>query len=181
MKTTIKSLSFLALILALTVGCASRGDEPGDDDPTPDGGTDLTVDPPAESATWPCRSGVDAEGQDYMEFNPRYLGNEAQAYIVGQASSEGIGGYFHGNYVQVSKHEKSGWYRLDLTGGADPSELTYAKCVDMDGGNAACWAQYGTNSLSDSSAGAYRWCQTTGSCACRFTRSEGEPATPNGN
>lgn len=181
MKTTIKSLSFLALIVAFAVGCAQRGDETGDDAPMPDGGTDLTVDPPAASATWPCRSGVDATGQDYMEFNPRYLGNEADAYIVGQASSEGIGGYFTGTYVRVSKHERSGWYRLDLTGAAEPAELTYAKCVDTVGTNASCWAQYGSTTLSDSSAGDYRWCQANGSCACRFTRSEGKVATPNGN
>jgi len=50
-----------------------RGDETGTgpDAGTPDtdGGADLTVDPPAESASWACRSGVDAEGNDYMEFN----------------------------------------------------------------------------------------------------------------
>lgn len=179
MKTI--SIAIVSLALALTA-CAQRSDDGSGPDAgmtAVDGG--MQIDPPAESATWSCRSGVDANGNDYFEFNSKYLNNgqEASAYIVGQASSEGIGGYFTGTYVM--ENVANGWYRLPLAGGAEPAELTHAKCVDTTGTNAACWAQYGTTVLSASSAGPYRWCSTNGSCACRFKRDPGKVATPLGN
>lgn len=180
---TIKTFSSLALALSLVfaVGCAQRGtDGGGDDTPAPDGGTDLTVNPPAESTSWPCRSGVDADGNDYLEFRPGYLNNgaEASAFIVGQAPGEGIVGYFTGSYVQESKDTGSGWYRYDLTG-PDGSEwvLTYARCEDKTGTNASCWAQYGSNLPSDS-AGPYRWNSSGTSYACKGKRAVGKVAVP---
>lgn len=180
---TIRTFSFLALALVLSFGCAQRSDG-GDDDPGmdagpgSDGGTDLTVDPPAESTTWACRSGVDAQGDDYLEFRPGYLNNgaEANAYIVGQAPGEGIVGYFTGSYVQESKDSGSGWYRMYLTGPAGQEGiLTYARCVDTAGTNASCWAQYGLP-LPAENAGPYRTCPSGNSCACKFKRDPGKPA-----
>lgn len=182
---TIKFLSFLTLSLVLTVGCAQRGDDTGgDDDPMPDGGNgDLTVDPPAESASWPCRSGVDAEGVTYMEFRPGYLngGSVETAYIVGQADGEGIYGYFHGAYQMESKHMASGWYRLDLSGPVGSvGVLTYASKVDLTGTDASAWAQYG-GSLSAEAAGPYRYNSSGTNYACRFeVDAEGKPAKPRG-
>lgn len=179
---TIKTLSFLAFALTLAVGCAQRGEDvdPGMDAGSgsgSDAGDDLTVDPPAESASWACRSGVDAEGNDYMEFNPQYLNNatEATAFVVGQAPGESIVGYFTGSYRQgVIKNAKSGWYRINLQGTSD-GILTYARCVDTVGGNASCWAQYGLP-LPAANAGPYRTCPSGNSCACKFKPVAGEPA-----
>lgn len=185
MKTSIKSLSFLVLALVLSVGCAQRGDDGGDDDPMPDagGGTDLTVDPPAESGTWACRSGVDAEGVTYLEFRPGYLngGTVESAYIVGQADGEGIYAYFHGAYVQRPKHSGSGWYRLDLSGPVGSvGVLTYASCEDKVGTNASCWAQYGA-ALSAEAAGPFRYNSSGTNYACRFEiDADGKPAKPRG-
>ena len=109
---TIKTFSFLVLALTLSFGCAQRGED-DDVDPGMDAGSgdDKQIDPPAESTSWPCRSGVDAEGDSYLEFRPGYLNNgaEATAYIVGDASGEGIVGYFTGAYVTASKDAGSNW------------------------------------------------------------------------
>jgi hypothetical protein len=182
MKKTISFLSLIAITLVLSVGCAQRGDETGDDDPMPDAGPgDLTIDPPAESTSWPCRSGVDAEGDSYLEFRAGYLNNgaEATAYIVGDASGEGIVGYFTGSYVTVDKD--GGWYRYYLTG-PEGSEwvLTYGRCVDTAGNNASCWAQYGSN-LAASSAGPFRWNSGGTNYACKGkVGAAGKPAVPHG-
>jgi hypothetical protein len=139
--------------------------------------------PPAESTSWPCRSGVDASGDSYLEFRPGYLNNgaEASAFIVGQAPGEGIVGYFTGSYVQVSKDTGSGWYRYMLTGPTGSEwVLTYARCVDTTGGNASCWAQYGSN-LPATSAGPYRWNSSGNSYACKGkVGPAGKPAVPYG-
>jgi hypothetical protein len=170
----------LFLFTLIIAACASRDD--GDDVIGPDGGNvidgngDLTVDPPAESVSWACRSGVDANGDDYMEFNPQYLNNgaEATAFVVGQAPGESIVGYFTGSYRQgVVKNAKSGWYRINLQGTAE-GILTYARCVDTNGGNAACWAQYGLP-LPAVNAGPFRTCNGN-SCACKFKPIAGQPA-----
>ena len=186
MKTTIKTVSFLVLVLTLSVGCAQRGDDTGgDDDPGMDAGPGggMQVDPPAESASWPCRSGVDADGVTYMEFRPGYLngGSVETAFIVGQADGEGIYGYFHGAYQTESKHSASGWYRFDLSGPVGSvGVLTYASCEDKVGTNAACWAQYGA-ALSNEAAGPYRYNSSGTNYACRFeVDAEGKPAKPRG-
>ena len=193
MKTPLKFLSFLLITIALSFGCAQRSDE-GNDDTSPDAGTpdvdanddagtDLTVAPPAESTTWACRSGVDAEGVTYMEFRPGYLngGTVETAYIVGEADDEGIYAYFHGAYVQRPKHAGSGWYRLDLSGPVGSvGVLTYASCEDEVGTNAACWAQYG-GSLSAEAAGPYRYNSSGTNYACRFEiDAAGKPAKARG-
>jgi len=186
MKTTIKTLSFLFLTIALTVGCAQRGDDVGgDDEPGADAGNggDLTIDPPAESGTWACRSGVDAEGTTYLEFRPGYLnqGTVQTAYIVGEADDEGIYAYFHGAYTQQSKHAVSGWYRLPLTGPkGSVGILTYASCVDLVGDKSQCWAQYG-GSLSTAARGPFGWNSSGDDYACRYEiGEEGQPAIPRG-
>ncbi len=176
MKTA-PALSFLTITLALALaGCASR-DNGGDDDVVgPDAGGSLEVNPPAESASWACRSGVDANGDDYMEFNPQYLNNgaEATAFVVGQAPGESIVGYFTGSYRQgVAKNAKSGWYRINLQGTTE-GILTYARCVDTVGNNSACWAQYGLP-LPAANAGPFRTCNGS-SCACKFKPIAGQPA-----
>ena len=179
---TIKSISFLVLALTLAVGCAQRGDEtePGMDAGS---GGGKQIDPPAESTSWACRSGVDAEGVSYMEFRPGYLNNgaEATAYIVGQAPGEGIVGYFTGSYVQESKDSGSGWYRYDLTG-PEGSEwvLTYARCEDKTGLNSACWAQYGL-ACKSGSGGPFCWNSSGDSYACKGkVGAAGKPAVPHG-
>lgn len=183
---TIKTFSsiVLALSLVFAVGCAQRSG--GDDDMTPDAGNGSDagggkqIDPPAESTSWPCRSGVDADGNDYLEFRPGYLNNgaEVSAFIVGQAPGEGIVGYFTGSYVTESKDPGTGWYRYYLTG-PEGSEwiLTYARCEDKTGANASCWAQYGSNLPADS-AGPYRWNSSGTSYACKGTRAIGKVAVP---
>ncbi len=76
---TIKSISFLAIAITLAVGCAQRGDDTGTDAGSGSGSGGKQIDPPAESASWPCRSGVDAEGDSYLEFRPGYLNNGASS------------------------------------------------------------------------------------------------------
>ena len=175
------------LFIALVSACTTVADDGADDDTGPDAGAgvdgdnDLTVDPPAESASWACRSGVDASGNDYFEFNPQYLNNnaEATAHVVGQAPAESIVGYFTGSYRQnVPKHEKSGWYRINLQGNNAEGILTYARCVDTVGNNTPCWAQYGLP-LPAANAGRYRKCNGT-SCACKFKAVDGQVAEPLG-
>lgn len=186
MKTITKISFLVTLVLGLMTGaCAQRSTgDGGDDTMNPDGGTDLTVDPPAESGTWPCRSGVDAEGTTYMEFRPGYLnsGTVETAYIVGQADGEGIYGYFHGAYVQEGKDTGSSWYRLPLTGPkGSTGVLTYASKVDLTGTDSSAWAQYG-GSLSAEAAGPFRWNSSGSSYACKFEiGDDGRPAIPRGD
>jgi hypothetical protein len=169
MKNVIRTFTILALSIVLSAGCAQRG-EGGDDESTPDAGSGgKRIDPPAESTSWPCRSGVDDDGDTYLEFRPGYLNNgaEASAYIVGQAPGEGIVGYFTGSYVTESKDSESGWYRYYLTGPVGSEWiLTYARCEDKTGTNSSCWAQYGSNLPADS-AGPYRWNSSGTSYACK--------------
>ncbi len=179
---TIANLGLAFLLALATAACTTVADDGGQNGPDGgnaiDGNGDLTVNPPPESTTWSCRSGVNAAGEDYVEFRPGYLNNgaEANAYIVGQAPSEGIVGYFTGSYVTRGKDAGSTWYRLYLTGpDGQEAVLTYARCVDTVGNNSACWAQYGLP-LPATNAGPFRTCNGT-SCACKFKRNHGHPAT----
>src|SRR5690242_11188270 len=169
----------IMFVCALALAACTTVDGSGGTDPGPDGGG-MQIDPPADSTTWACRSGVDAAGHDYMEFRPAYLngGSMATAYIVGDAPGEGIVGYFNGSYVTESKDSGSSWYRYDLVG-PDGSTfvLTYASCVDKQGTNADCWAQYGSG-LSADVAGPFRWNSSGTSYACKGTRHVGQLATP---
>lgn len=192
------SKSKLSITLALSIAlaaCASRdedvnpgtdaGNNPGTDAGVvvTDAGGSLAVDPPAESVTWPCRSGVDADGEDYLEFNPRYLGagTEPTAMVVGDAPNEGIVGYFGGSYVTASKDSVSGWYRYELVGAPGTWwTLTYGRCVDATGNNASCWAQYGSG-LPAANAGPFRWNSSGTSYACKGkVGAAGRPAVPHG-
>jgi hypothetical protein len=175
-----KKLIIACLALSFTA-CTTVDDGTG----TPDGGTTdaggLQIDPPAESASWPCRSGVDADGKDYVEFRPGYLNNGTvdKAFIVGQADGEGIYGYYTGAYQQETKNA-SGWYRHYFTGPEGSTwVLTYGSCVDTAGNKPECWAQYGS-SLSADAAGPFRWNSSGTNYACKGKRNVGKVATPLG-
>jgi hypothetical protein len=173
MTNSIK-FSLIALIMTFAA-CAQR--DGGDT-----GGGGKTIDPPAESKTWACRSGVDAEGQSYQEFNPVYLkdGSDASAYIVGDAPQEGIVDWFWGTYVKAAKDSGSGWYRYDLVGPeGSVFVLSFADHVDTVGTDASAWAQYG-DQYTAAIVGPFRWTANAGSgtYGCSGIVHPGKLATP---
>lgn len=151
-----------------TTSCNNDGTcQPGEDHascPNDCGADEL---PPAGSESWVCR-GSYRGGRAYFACNPAYIAAAPTSVdFVGECPALGLTGYYGTNsrHISVSLNDAS-VYEVEVPASADGSicELTYAY---KNGSGTVIWAQYGSNDVSDSTAGPYRECGTrNGVYAC---------------
>lgn len=131
-----------------------------------DCGTDEL--PPDGSESWVCRASYRG-GKAYWACNPDYIANSpATVDFVGVCPALGLSGYYgaNGHHITASLND-NGEYEVEVPASAASGvscEMTYAY---KNSSGTVIWAQYGTNSVTDTVAGAYRECGTrSGVYAC---------------